>query len=461
MDPAVRLLALAATVLPLVAHAAAASLQLVTPRYISVPGGESQDVSVRVLDATGRPAVGEPVTLSNDACGYFSGTSGGFFTTVTSDSNGVATTRFTASNPPGITCWIHASSGSAPFVTVDVLTYRVSEVAVVAGPDPANPPPGPYTFRVTPTWGAYSLRNVDVTARVIAGTGTATLSAPGGNTGDGGNVAFTVTPSSLTGSYTIEATYRTQVKKVALGGSTSPWQDMWWAGTGENGWGLSIVQHGSQFFAVIYAYDAAGKPTWFFVPGGTWDAAHTTFSGDAYVPTGSPFYAYDPSRIIVGPSVGRIRIAFTGVDAATLDYSLEGQSGTKSLSRFTFGPVQTAPLAGLSDMWWGGASQNGWGVAVLQQYATLFIVWYTYDASGAPTWYYAPAGNWTDGQTYSGRVYRTTSSSWLGTTYDPSRFQSIDAGSFRIRFTGDNATFDYSVDGHTASIPLSRYAFSR
>src|SRR4051812_49010649 len=85
---------------------AAASYQLLTPRSISVPGGESQDVSIRVLDAAGQPSPGERVSFTNDACGVFAGSASPFLATVTSDAGGVATVRFTASNPPGITCWI-------------------------------------------------------------------------------------------------------------------------------------------------------------------------------------------------------------------------------------------------------------------------------------------------------------------------------------------------------------------
>jgi hypothetical protein len=110
-------------------------------------------------------------------------------------------------------------------------------------------------------------------------------------------------------------------------------------------------------------------------------------------------------------------------------------------------------------MWWGGLQQNGWGMAVLQQYRTLFSIWFTYDASGAPTWFVMPAGYWSDAQTYEGRIYRAAGASWLGRAYDPAVFRTTDVGTFRLRFAGDNATFDYMIEGKGGTLPLTRQPF--
>jgi hypothetical protein len=36
---------------------------------------------------------------------------------------------------------------------------------------------------------------------------------------------------------------------------------------------------------------------------------------------------------------------------------------------------------------------------------------------------------------------------------------STDVGSFRLQFLGDNATFNYVLEGRTGSVPLSRTPF--
>ena len=80
-------------------------------------------------------------------------------------------------------------------------------------------------------------------------------------------------------------------------------------------------------------------------------------------------------------------------------------------------------------MWWGGAAQSGWGMAMLQQYRTLFAVWFTYDAAGLPTWMVMPTGFWPDASTYEGRVLRASGSPWLAR----SRPSSVGAHRWRMR----------------------------
>jgi len=236
-------------------------------------------------------------------------------------------------------------------------------------------------------------------------------------------------------------------------------QDLWWSGNSENGWGMSIIQHGDTLFSLIYAYDAAGHPTWYAMPGGTWNASHTAYTGALYQPHGSPYFSYDASRLSVGASLGTATLTFMDPSNATLQYNIGGASGRKSIVRQIYGAPDMMNRGSHADMWWGGSSQNGWGVALMQQYTTLFAVWFTYDASGSASWFVMPGGTWTSDTTYEGRLYRTTSSPWAGVAYDPARLQVIDAGSFKLRFDGTTPTFEYSADGRTGSLPLTRQPF--
>ena len=86
---------------------------------------------------------------------------------------------------------------------------------------------------------------------------------------------------------------------------------MWWAGLVENGWGVSITQHGSVQFNVFFVYDAAGKPLWYAMPGGSWNAAQNTYTGALYQPTSSPFSAYDATQF---KPENDIRLAAHGTD---------------------------------------------------------------------------------------------------------------------------------------------------
>jgi hypothetical protein len=447
-------LAGALLLLPAGAARAAASVQPVTPLEQSVAGGETQVFSARFFDSFGHPAAGATVHFANDACGTFA--NGQFSIDVAADATGLAAAPFTAFRE-GITCWLVAGSG----VTVqwNVLTF-LPENARLAAVLPAPVPPGQgFSFSAAAMYGLYSLYNVDIAARVIPGTASATITPATSNTGQSGTAGFNVIPDGRVGDYQIELRYRDHVQLLAVQGTASPWQDMWWAGSDENGWGMSIVQHRDVLFSVIYAYDDAGKPIWYVMSGGQWNDAHTAYSGALYLPHGAPWSAYDTARFDVGGAIGNATLTFNDLGHAVLDYAIAGVAGHKALSRQPFGPADAAPSPLLGDMWWGGVGQNGWGIAVLQQYRTLFSVWFTYDAAGAPTWFVMPSGYWSDGQTWSGNVYRTTGSPWLGRAYDRGALQLTAAGTFSIRFTGDNAAFEYAIEGHRGAIGLTRQPF--
>jgi len=235
-------------------------------------------------------------------------------------------------------------------------------------------------------------------------------------------------------------------------------QDMWYGGPTENGWGLSLAQHGAGLFGVLFTYDANGKPTWLALQG-AWDGPYTSYTGALYRPHGSPYYAYDAARVSSGPPVGTMTITFSDLDHATLDYVIDGVHGQKSITRQPFGGG-TAP-AGLGDMYWGGRDQNGWGIAVMQHEGALFNVWFTYDANGVPTWFVMPGGTWNDdaSNTYSGRVYTTTGSPWLGVPYDASKLRATDVGSYALHFDDPAGSFEYAIQGHQGTMAIVRQPF--
>ena len=257
------------------------------------------------------------------------------------------------------------------------------------------------------------------------------------------------------------ATYGRGMYEMALAsGTLASYQDLWWAGSAENGWGMSITQHGSMIFAAMYIYDDAGKPTWVVMPGGSWNAASTDFTGALYAPKGTWFGAYDASRLAAGAPVGSATLHFTSLGTATLTYTIDGIAGSRSIVRQPFGVADSTPVASYGDLWWGGDSQNGWGVAINQQYRTLFCVWYTYDTNGAPAWFVVPGGQWTNASTFTGTAYRTAGSPWLGHVYDPSALRSSAAGSVTFSFTDLNhAVMTYTIDGVTQSKPITRQPF--
>jgi hypothetical protein len=278
---------------------------------------------------------------------------------------------------------------------------------------------------------------------------------------EGNKIRFTITDGGLGDrDLTINNSIGDAVRELGLlaipGGA---YQDLWWSGLAENGWGMSIVQHRDVLFANVFAYDSQGAPTWYVMPSGSWNDAHTSYSGNLYLPKGSPFYAYDAAKFDIGAPVGTATFTFADVNSASFDYTVNGITGHKNITRLHFGPQDAPTDKPLGDLWWAGSQQNGWGIALMQQYSSLFGLWFTYDADGKPTWFVMPAGSWVMKDDYQGKIYKADGPPWIGVTYDPSRYHITEVGTFRFRFSGDVATFDFSADGKSGSIPLTRIPF--
>jgi hypothetical protein len=258
------------------------------------------------------------------------------------------------------------------------------------------------------------------------------------------------------------------------------YSDMWWAGTLENGWGMSIQQHASGVqFNALYVYDAQGRPVWYVMPGGNWDAAFTTFTGALYQPTGAPLSAYSAQQLVVGAPAGEARIVFDSPSSATLHYTIGTQTGTKRIERQKFGRVDFTRASirehagvliadyprNVSDLWWGGSAENGWGINIAQQYRNLFGVWYTYGSDGRATWLVMPDGAWT-GNIFKGALYTTTGSAWLGATYNPNLLRVSTVGELTLDFNAGNALgqFQYQFSagpfaGTAQTKPIVRQPF--
>ena len=160
-------------------------------------------------------------------------------------------------------------------------------------------------------------------------------------------------------------------------------------------------------------------------------------------------------RFAPGSAVGNLTINFTGTSTAVIRYTINGVSGQKAIQRQIFGHG-VAPL-NVSDMWWGGTSQDGWGISLNQQSGIVFGAWFTYGPDGRVTWYVIPNGKW-DGTIYSGPFYSTISSPWLGGAYKANQLGVQEAGLMSLSFSGGgNAIMTYAfTSGPFAGTTQSR-----
>ena len=90
----------------------------------------------------------------------------------------------------------------------------------------------------------------------------------------------------------------------------------------------------------------------------------------------------------------------------------------------------------------------------------MFGVWYTYDAQGKVQWLFMPGGSFTSSNVFSGALYRTTSSPWLGTPYNAALLNVSPVGNLILTFNdANNASMRYSVDGATGTNAITRLVF--
>jgi chitinase len=297
-----------------------------------------------------------------------------------------------------------------------------------------------------------------------------------GQTGDPtAAVAKCNLPTLAAGRYSVTVTYlasannqraeQTLTFDIEANGPKVDYSDMWWAGQEENGWGLAITQKGSVQFNAFYVYDSAGKPTWYVMPGGQWNSTGTPFtqySGLLYQPTSSPYGQYDATQFRAGASVGSASITFTDANNAVFRYTINGITAQKQIKRQPFGSADSQPRLVVNDMWWGGTvdeKQNGWGITLAQQARQLFGAWFTYGDDGKTTWFVVPGGTWS-GTRFSGDLYATTGSAWLGAVYDPARLLANKVGTVTIDFANANeATITYTVNGLTQTKRITRQPF--
>jgi lysyl endopeptidase len=113
-----------------------------------------------------------------------------------------------------------------------------------------------------------------------------------------------------------------------------------------------------------------------------------------------------------------------------------------------------------TDLWWGGASESGWGMNLIQHPSgIIFAVWFTYGADGQRTWFFMSSGTWTSANVYTGAIYATTGPAYTA-AFDPSLVRVTPVGTGTFTFSdANNGVFTFTVNGASGSKTITRPAF--
>ncbi len=279
-------------------------------------------------------------------------------------------------------------------------------------------------------------------------------------------VTLTFTPRSsatVSANLTIQTNADPASLQVALQGQGSgaapaigAYSGLWW-NPNESGWGLSVSQHRNTIFAAAYSYDAAGLPVWYVMSNCPLSGNGCT--GPLYRVSGgtSPAVAWNDAGKTV-TNVGTGTLTFSDADNGYFSFALDGAIGSKAITRQSIAAGSIPPSVDYTDLWW-NPNESGWGVALTQQYATIFATWYAYDGGGAPRWYVASNCPLV-GMGCNGDLYQVTGGSPLTSPWNGAGRLTTRVGSITFAFAdANNGTMSYSINGVNGSRTVTRQAF--
>lgn len=236
---------------------------------------------------------------------------------------------------------------------------------------------------------------------------------------------------------------------------------LWW-NPDESGWGISLTQRRNVLFVAWYAYDGAGKPTWYVssscaMPPGN-SGGIGTCTGQLSQVTGPAFFGttFNPAIENIQPA-GSLQVTFRDASNGSFTYGVGGVSRTVPITRQLFGTPGTDPPVNYTDLWW-NPQESGWGISITHRFDVMFLAWFVYDGAGKPTWYVASSCA-VNASGCTGRLFRTVGPPF-GASFDPKQVHGTDVGSMSVVFTDpNNGTLSYTVDGVSAMKPITRQTF--
>ena len=259
-----------------------------------------------------------------------------------------------------------------------------------------------------------------------------------------------------------------RLNAAAQGATALNFQGLWWAGEAESGWGVNLAHQGDILFMTWFTYDTDGSAMW-LVASDMRKTTGNTFTGTLRRTTGPVFSTTPyPASQVQQAVVGAATFTFTSADAGRFDYTVNGVTQSKNVTRLVFDPAR-APVCtsggsgtpNLQDLWIPpDPAEQAWGVNVVQQGDVLFATWFTYDSSSRGQWYVmSNLARQSDGR-FTGGIQRTTGPAFSAQPFNPNLVSRIDVGTATFDFNVSPATFTYTVGSVTQTRQIQRYVFA-
>jgi DNA-binding beta-propeller fold protein YncE len=231
---------------------------------------------------------------------------------------------------------------------------------------------------------------------------------------------------------------------------------LWW-NPAEPGWGLSLTEQEGTTFVAWYTYTADGNATWLMMSACA--ATATGCAGDVFRVSGGKslgtgWAGANPQAVKVG--VGRLD--FSDENNGRFDFTLDGVSASKSITRLSVA-TGAPPVSDYTGVWW-NPLESGWGVTLTHQASTVFAVVFTYDDAGTPRWYFASncvvASAVCTGDLFQALGGTPPTAAWSGAGLSNRR-----VGSLTIAFSGTSlAAMRPTLAGQASETTLARLTFA-
>ncbi len=251
---------------------------------------------------------------------------------------------------------------------------------------------------------------------------------------------------------------------ISLGAGTTPttalnYSGLWW-NAAESGWGMSITQKRNIIFAAMYTYDAAGIPTWYVMSRCEMPAtSSTTCTGPIYKVSGgtAPTVAWAGTNKLT-EIAGSGTLIFDSAKNAKFNFTLNGVSSSKDITPQPIATGSTPPSFDFTDLWWNPA-EDGWGMAISQQFDVAFATWYAYDATGKAIWYVADQCKLL-GTRCEGKLYQVSGGVPLTVAWNGNKPKVTEVGSISLVFTDlNNGDMNYTLNGTKFFRKITRQLF--
>jgi hypothetical protein len=255
---------------------------------------------------------------------------------------------------------------------------------------------------------------------------------------------FIVSPAAVSASFSID-TFNTAMTGL-------------WGNQNESGWGTAITQEYGMMFVTLYTYDAKGNPVWYVAS--NCSVVADGCAGTLYSVKGvsSLTEAWNSANKVVA-EVGILNLVFTDANTGTMNYTINGLSSSKTITRQIFANGGTKPTTDYSGLW-GNVSESGWGVALTRQYDVMFATVYSYDANGNAKWYVASNCPIVDNGC-RGTLYTVIGGSPLTTTWNGANKVVTDVGTLNLTFTDANTgSMSFTLNGSSSSKSITRQIFA-